>query len=84
MNIRHILTYLISAIIWEIPPDTKFDINYIFAKVNELDKDLKIDRLLPADYIMVYRILYNFRKMGIIKKNPIGEKVGFTKLNRTK
>jgi hypothetical protein len=84
MNIRHILTYLISAIIWEIPPDTKFDINYIFAKVNELDEDLKIDRLLPADYIMVYRILYNFRKMGIIKKNPIGEKVGFTKLNRTK
>lgn len=84
MNIRHILTYLISAIIWEIPPDTQFDINYIFAKVNELDADLKIDRLLPADYIMVYRILYNFRKMGIIKKNPIGEKVGFTKLNRTK
>jgi hypothetical protein len=84
MNIRHILTYLISAIIWEIPPDTQFDINYIFAKVNELDEDLKIDRLLPADYIMVYRILYNFRKMGIIKKNPIGEKVGFTKLNRTK
>jgi len=84
MNIRHILTYLISAIIWEIPPDTKFDINYIFAKVNELDEDLKIDRLLPADYIMVYRILYNFRKMGIIKKNPIGEKVGFTKLNKRK
>lgn len=84
MNIRHILTYLISAIIWEIPPDTQFDINYIFAKVNELDEDLKIDRLLPADYIMVYRILYNFRKMGIIKKNPIGEKVGFTKLKRTK
>jgi hypothetical protein len=83
MKIRHILTYLISAIIWEIPPDTKFDINWLFSRVNEMDSSLKLDRLLPADYIMVYRILYNFRKMGIIQKNAIGDVQGFTKIKST-
>jgi len=78
-NLRNIVGYLISAIIWEIEPGKSFDINYIFAKVNELEPELKIDRLLPADYILVYRILRNFRKIGVIKKNDIGTSPGFTK-----
>jgi len=74
-NLRNVVGYLISAII----PGKTFDINYIFAKVNELEPELKIDRLLPADYILVYRILRNFRKIGVIKKNDIGTTPGFTK-----
>jgi hypothetical protein len=80
-NLRNICAYLISAIIWEIEPGKTFDLNYIFAQINKIEPDLKIDRLLPADYILVYRICRNLRKIGVIKKNDIGvgPKNSFTK-----
>jgi hypothetical protein len=83
-NLRHICAYLISAIIWEIEPGKTFDLNFIFAQINKIEPEIKLDRLMPADYILVYRICRNLRKIGVIKKNDIGvgPKNSFTKQSK--